>query len=354
MQHISRTILGVLTLSQLAFAQFPPFVSPQDQQALEGSASTNLPLGRANARFQQLYSDLGPAAPFIGHAYRRDAISTRGTVAAFKSDMSLALSVSPLTPASASTTFAQNAGANPTQVLPGSKIDFVATQRPGQGPAVQFELRVPYTTPYIWAGKGVLCLDMTIYGNETSAGNNRNFSPLLDAQELFASGLSKMPGYSFGQGCSTDGLSSAASASLEVQRRGNSLDLDILAKNGFANGHSALLFGNNAASRPWIPGSACTLYSSSDYLMLLPGSNDAQGQWSGKVPMGLAPPAGFAMWAQIASCDPNCQALVLSQGMHMVAPAVGPGLTGVRIANSSDRSAATGTRSHSVPVTEFY
>ena len=100
MQRISTTVLATTAFAAILGAQA---VSPAARAALEGSSSTSYPLGRADARLQQLHADLPPTLTAIsGHAYRRDAISTRGQVDAFTVDMEVTLSMSPRTPSTAS------------------------------------------------------------------------------------------------------------------------------------------------------------------------------------------------------------------------------------------------------------
>jgi hypothetical protein len=91
------------------FAPAQAAVSPTDRAALEGSSFTHFPLGRASARVQTLHRDLPGGTVLHGHAYRRDAIAVRGTVDAFQCELEVRVSLSPLTPTTASTTFASNA-----------------------------------------------------------------------------------------------------------------------------------------------------------------------------------------------------------------------------------------------------
>ena len=104
--------LGAALLGTSAARSQSSVVSPAAQAIYEGSSSTSYPLGRANARVQQLHADLGTASRTItGHAYRRDATSLRGQLAAYQVEMTVTMSMSPRTPEQASTTFAENAGA---------------------------------------------------------------------------------------------------------------------------------------------------------------------------------------------------------------------------------------------------
>ena len=123
--------LCLLALATHAPAQqAPTIVSPTARVTLEGSASTSYPLGRAKSRYQQLYQDLGAARMLKGHAYRRDAISSRAGIAGFRSEMMVQLSAAALAPAKASKTFANNAGASPSTVLPRTILVFPSSTKP--------------------------------------------------------------------------------------------------------------------------------------------------------------------------------------------------------------------------------
>ncbi len=91
-----------LTLSAAAGLAQTPTVHPTDRETLEGETSTNYPLGRFNSRFQQIFDDLGPSRLLAGQAYRRDSLSTRGTIQPFKTQMSIQLSTTTVKAAAAS------------------------------------------------------------------------------------------------------------------------------------------------------------------------------------------------------------------------------------------------------------
>ena len=127
--------IPILLAAPGAAQQTGTAVSPVARARLEGSASTLYPLGRAKGRFQQLFADL-PAQLIKGHAYRRDALSSRGQIAAFQSETAISMSTAALAPAQASKTFRDNAGQSPTSVLGRTKMAFPATSKPtGLAPA---------------------------------------------------------------------------------------------------------------------------------------------------------------------------------------------------------------------------
>ena len=138
-------VLPVLIFASLTLADplaSQATVSPADRVTLEGSSSTSYPLGRASMRLQQLLADLPTRVMTLqGHAYRRDAATVRGTVAAFRAQVSVLASVSPRTPDTASSTFATNHGAQIHTALAPTWISFPQTDRPPVDPAASFELR---------------------------------------------------------------------------------------------------------------------------------------------------------------------------------------------------------------------
>lgn len=353
------TLWAPLLVAAATAAQTSTAVSPQARSRLEGNASTYYPLGRAKSRFQQLFADLSQAQLVKGHAYRRDALSSRGQIAAFQTEMAVSLSRAALTPAQAQQTFQNNSGQNPTTVLARTSMSFVATAKPtGLSPA-PFLLRIPYKTAFGWDGKGTLCVDMVHYGNKTAAGQDKNFVADLDGHQLFASGRSEQPGIPYGQGCAPRGSSTAAQAIFLVRHLGQTSDLGITVSGGMPStttsaAESVLVLGQGQRTQAWPPGSGCTLYTDPTVMVFLTGKNDSKGGWSGTLPLGTPAPAYASVFAQVASLDRQRGELVLTNGAQLTMPPPGPGLVSVRIAHGTNASATTGTVSSTVPVTLFY
>ncbi len=335
-------------------------VSPADRKALEGSSSTSYPLGRHNCRLQQLHADLGDApATLAGHSYRRDAISQRGNLNGYRVEMSVAISLAAVTPDQASRTFANNAG-TPVVVLPRTWVSMPATTRPGGAPAPQFELRVPYTTPFAYPGNGTtICLDTTVYGNDGPNGINANFTAYQDAHELFDDGTCEQPGYRFGQGCAAPGTSTEAYANLTLRHTPVAMELDVDARYGMPTdpsgaGLSALLVGLQASSQPISITPSCQLLVQPTEVYPLPGSNNQTGHWSGTLTAATTLPIGARFYVQVASGHP-VNGVTLSDGSVVTPPPLGAvPIAAVRIAHGSDNNSPTGTVSQTVPVTEFF
>lgn len=336
-------------------------VSPLDRRSLEGSTHTSYPLGRPNCRIQQLHADLGTTARTLrGHAYRRDAVTTRGRLAAFRVELQVEVSISTRTPRTASRRFADNAGARPTRVLPRRWIDFPATDRPPRAPAAAFAWRVPYATPFRYpAGGGVLCLDVVVYGNERAGRKQAAFVAYQDAHEQFLDRRNLQPGYRHGQGCPAPGSRTPAGASFLLTRHVGNLTLGVEARYGVPSkagglARSAVLFSYRTTKSPWVLRPACTLLVPLDASTALPGANDARGHWSGVLRSKGLLPDGLVFHVQVASVDPAGHT-ALSDASTLVVPPLGPAkLTIARVAHGTDRASPTGSVSHVVAVTEFF
>jgi len=337
-------------------------VSPADRALFEGSSSTNYPLGRHDCRLQTLHDDIGQARQIQGHAYRRDAINLRDTLAAWQTDLEVTLSVSPRTAQQASATFADNVGTNPIVVLPRTRVSFPATQRPAAAPASDFAFRIPYATPFAWPGGGAtLCIDVSVSGNLTASGPNRNFTAYLDAHELAADGTCVQPGYRFGQGCAAAGASRTHTAVLELIQGPGGLDLGITSRDGVpsATGNpafTAVIVGLAVAPVTIAWKTECQILPSLDASVTLTGTNDQNGDWVGTVQGLSALPIGQPLQVQLASGQLAGTAdLTLSDASVLVAPPLGPAPRSVaRVAAGSDRTSPTGAVSFSVPVVELF
>jgi hypothetical protein len=360
--HPAASIAAFVCLTATAaLAQSTALVSPADRVTLEGSSSTTYPLGRFDCRLQQIHADLGPAARSIaGHAYRRDAQALRDSVDPFATELEVVAVVSATAPDQAATTFAANLGGSPVTVLSRTTVSFPSTSRPVADPAPVFELRIPWSTPFQLPAGAPLCLDVTVHGNQTIGGPDRNFTPYLDAHELFRDGRNVQPGYRFGDGCAALATTRSHSARLEMTIFADgSMTLGIDSRDGVASSAAApasavllLGLGFSPIDLPFKPG--CRILPSVDALLVLPGPNDANGDWSGSLPVASAVSPGMRFFAQVASGIAGVD-LTLSDGSVLTVPPLAPTvLPAVRIASGSDRSAPSGALSTTVPVTEFF
>jgi hypothetical protein len=362
MNH-SRHSLCALPLLGLAAlpAQQIVAVSPTDRTELEGSSFTHFPLGRANARMQTLHRDVPGGTVITGHAYRRDAITVRGQVDAFASDLQVTLSVSPNLPAQASATFASNAGASTTVVLPRTIVQFPATQRPALDPSPTFDLAIPYQVPFTMpAGGGTLCVDVTIFGNTSTGGANTNFNVYLDAHENYADGRAEQPGFRTFVGCPAPGSTNDCTATMTYWRLVTSGRVDVSIRDGVPdNGtlHTAAFacFGTAVDGTPWPLRPDCAFWSSTEVWYPLPGAMNGNGDYDGSL-QGLPQlPPGYRLWCQAGSIDLNTVGMAFSDAVTFVTPPPGPlPIPAVRVVNSTNGASATGTISNAVPVMAFF
>ena len=337
-------------------------VSPNERATYEGSTYTAYPLGRFNARLKQLHADLGTTArTFVAHAYRRDAAEVKGMVGAFASEISVVLAISPKTPATASTTFADNLGTQSQVVLPRTKLNFPSTDRPAIDPYPAFTFGIPYQVPFAYpAGGGTLCIDVTVHGNDAPSGKDKDFLPYLDAQDVFADGRMLQVGFRYGQGCIATGQRNAQYGELAFVHTGSALDLQVTSRYGIPSdlanpAFTGLIIGYGAAQVPWPKQPGCTLWTTSNHAVLFTGANDASGGWTGtfaNLPL-MGP--GTVFFAQVASVQPSTTTASFGDGTRLVVPPAGKvGLPAVRIAAGSDRTATTGTIATQVAIVKLF
>lgn len=334
-------------------------VSPSDRGALEGSSFTHFPLGRPNARFQFLHADLPPGMVVHGHAFRRDASQVRGVVDGFAADLEVTLSIARTTPASASATFANNAGLSPTVVLPRTTLVFPATDRPALDPAPAFDLVVPYSVPFVLpATPSTLCVDTVMYGNTSAAGVDRQLSIYLDSHDLSTSS-SEQPGFRTGTGCAAGTSTTAATATMSLWHLGTSMRLDLAARNGLPDNGTGqsfclLAFGAAPTNLPWPFRPQCVLQASVDEMFVL-GTNDLAGNYDGGLTNQPLLPPGLRIYLQAGSLAMGSLDLVVTDLTTLVTPGAPPSsLPATRVSASTNRLATTGTVTPSVPVTQFF
>lgn len=335
-------------------------VSPTDRATLEGSSFTHFPLGRASARMQTLHSDLPGGTLLSGHAYRRDAAGVRGLVPGFSSDFSVTLSMSPKLPTQASTTFAQNEGANPVIALPRTILAFPATNRPPLDPAATFELVVPYQVPFLVPAQGgTVCVDVSVFGNQSASGTNQNLSIYLDSHENYTDGRAEQPGFRTGSGCAAPGSTTDCFANMTCWRLLTGMQLDVSIRNGVPDAGSGtswpiVTIGLSPDGQPIPFRPDCPFWSSAELCVLLSGVMDAQGDYDGSITNIPFLPPGLRLWCQAGSFDVASGALAASDATTFVVPPAGPLPIPVsRIVNSTNQAGTTGTVSYAVPVMGF-
>lgn len=334
-------------------------VSPADRLNLEGSSFSHFPLGRASIRMQTLHLDVPGGRTLNGHAYRADAITARSRVDVFAVDLEVTVSMAQRTPTTASNTFATNTGTSPVVVLPRTVVSFPATDRPSIDPAPTFEFVIPWQVPFsVPSTGGTVCLDVRVFGNFAAAGNDRNFSVYLDTHTLYSDGRNEQPGYRFGQGCPPPGQTSLPYATFTLWHLGTGMQLVAGMRNGVPDPGTGVtmpiaVMGLRSAQLPWPGLPNCALLTTSELWWAMAGSNDAQGNYDGSVNLPVLPP-GHRLYLQSGSLHLGTAAMAFGDASTLVTPGPGPlPMSAVRVANSTDGSAASGTVSPAVPVTRF-
>ncbi len=353
-------LLGLVLAPDL-LAQSGTLVSPGDRHNLEGSSYTSFPLGRASCRMQTLHADMPGNAVIAGHAYRRDAAGVRGRVDGLAVELQVTASVTGTVPANASPTFAQNRGANPVVVLPRTWVTLPPTDRPALDPAPSFELSIPWAVPFVMPPQGgTLCLEIEVFGNQTATAPNQNVNLYLDAHENYLDGRAEQPGFRLAQGCAAPGSNRDSYASLVLWHRGAQMDLDVALRDGVPDLGSGLVrafvaLGTQLLGQPWPTAPQCTLYSSAELLLALPGAVTATGSYDGMFTGLPVLPPGFRLWCQTGSIDLGSGALAFSDATALMTPP--PGLLPIptsRVVNSTNVAGTTGTMSLAVPVIAFF
>ncbi|MCR9246935.1 MAG: hypothetical protein NXI31_18025 [bacterium] len=338
-----------------------PVVSPADRVGLEGNTFTNFPLGRHNCRMQTLHTDVPGGTVITGHAYRRDAAGLYGAVGGFSAELEIVVSMAPHTPDQASGTFSQNVGPSPVVVLPRTPVGFVGTTRPALDPAATFALQVPYRTPFVVpASGGTVCVDVIVWGNSTANGPDRDFSVYLDGHRNYSNGDAEQPAFRYGGGCAPPAGTTTTTAAVDLWHLGTGMEIDLSVRYGVADSgnnrtRAWIALGNQPGFNNWPLLPQCPLYSSNDVWFAMPGTMTTQGRYDGVLQGLPVLPDGYRIWLQAGSIDLGSGAMSFSNGMTLVTPPAGPSpIPVVRIVNSSNRLATTGTVSASVPVIEFF
>lgn len=302
-----------------------------------------------------------PGGVIAGHGYRRDAAGVRGRVDGLAVELQVTASVVGLNPANASATFAQNRGNNPVVVLPRTWVAVSPTDRPALDPAPAFELSIPWAVPFVMpSGGGTLCLEVEVFGNQTALGADRNVSLYLDAHESYLDGRAEQPGFRLAQGCAAPGSTRDSYATMSLWHRGTSMEMNVSVRDGVPDTGSGLVraflaMGTQLVGMPWPTAPTCTLYSSTELLLPLPGSVTAAGDYDGLLAGLPVLPPGFRLWCQAGTIHLGNGALAFSDASTLITQPPGTlPIPASRVINSTNVAGTTGTVSFAVPVINFF
>ncbi|HEX8878062.1 MAG TPA: hypothetical protein VF777_15040 [Phycisphaerales bacterium] len=129
---------------------------------LQSTARTNVIVAAADQ-----FDTIGTGSQIVGHAARADTAPWPVAISNF-GNYEVTLSRSPTTPATISTTFANNIGTDSVVTRTGAlSIPVNAFLPPGSGPSAPFSFTLPYSTPYTYLG-GPLSLRVRHNGGSLS------------------------------------------------------------------------------------------------------------------------------------------------------------------------------------------
>ncbi|MHC4896338.1 MAG: hypothetical protein ACYTGW_04445 [Planctomycetota bacterium] len=196
-------------------AQAPPLVDPPLFDRLAGVRETSLLFGYQNRQvvhYQEIHDGLsGQPRTIEAIALRRSAAST-GTVPAFGATFTMRLSTARNTAAGISSTFTQNVGTDVATVLDNRTVSFAASAAPPSTGLFPFEYVLPADKPFLFGGKGPLCLDVQV-----SSHTNRT-ALFLD---LYQDGRAHAG--TFGRACGNIQLTTTTFTNGRIQHRGSGL-----------------------------------------------------------------------------------------------------------------------------------
>jgi len=164
MRAILLPLLLWISAAGLAPAQsYLTLVSPRLCEKLDGSGQNAFPFSGSNQfSFQQLHDDLW-GRPRVIHelAFR---INLKTSCAARTMNLTLKLSTSPNTSATASSTFAANHGTDLKTVISKQTVKWPAQTASGQVAPFAFTLGF-MNNPFIYRGVGTLCWEVRVHSN---------------------------------------------------------------------------------------------------------------------------------------------------------------------------------------------
>ena len=200
MMNMHTTLIALAVTTAVGGTQSPQFtVVPATATATDAAGMLWLPGAGTSLRQQEI----------VGASHLQSLVGRTLTALEFRRQtedkdygggslhLTVTLSISPNTPLTTSSTFANNIGSNPIQVFSG-QLQLPASPATNTTPAwtAANVLRVPFQTPFVYAG-GTLCVDVA---GTTVAGHVAGWWP-ADAQQDLATGIT----VDLGGGCGTFG-----------------------------------------------------------------------------------------------------------------------------------------------------
>ncbi|MCC6671751.1 MAG: hypothetical protein IT458_11860 [Planctomycetes bacterium] len=321
---------AAVTALLATFASAQRVVSPSHFAATEGNSSGTYGLGDSNpfVRYLQIHDDLqGQARTIQGLSLRAEGLS-QGAVAAFSVQYSLTMSTATTRAANPAPAFDVNHGTDKATVAAGQIVNL--PMRPVGNMPREFEFRLPLQTPFVFAGSGPLCFDLTIMTRSNTS--TVSFDGVRDSNTR-PSLLTR----TIGTGCRPSGRTSnvTLSGSSTADWTKGSLTLSYTATAMNAGSPAVLSLGLSNTSigglplplelpgTTGFPSRTCYLYQ--DALVLLPLFVTGTGTANLGIGLGLNPGMnGDDVFAQVFVADAAANALgAVTSNLyqhHVVAP----------------------------------
>jgi len=321
------TLLSVL-LSTPLLGQ--TLVVPAHFAATEGSRATANGLGTtaSPSTILLVLDELqGTPRTIKSVAFRRDGV-TSTVFGGFTVLVNVFASTAATTGATVSATFADNHGANKTQIAAFAPVSFPATSSSHYGEP--FEYRIPFSQPYAYDGNGPLCLEVQVTSRTNAS------SVTLD----MASSPSNNPTTqvrSTGTGCKATGHSSAALMNGSASTKWTTGTVTLSYNGSRLPPSSVILLGVGANKESLggvplplelpgtasAPSGACRIYN--DFIVTVPALTTATGSTTLNLPIAvIAAYNGLTAYAQFIAVDAaaNNFGVVLTNQVthHLVAP----------------------------------
>jgi len=186
--------LGVLAATSGSAESQSTFTVPGANQSAEGNQANCIPFGTGcmptspEARYQQVFA----AGAFGGQGgvvdkllLRLDCASGQGPVQATGIDLEIRLSHTAKSPATLSTTFADNIGVDETLVLQTNSLSLSSAATPIGGPGTcpyAFDAVIDLNDTFVYNGVDNLLLDIKVFGNPLAANFDAELNSGLTAR----------------------------------------------------------------------------------------------------------------------------------------------------------------------------
>jgi hypothetical protein len=312
-----RTTLPTFLFLLGGLAAQTTYVAPTGYGSLPGSGGNAIPLWSGSAVYQQVHdaADLmtvfpTPVVPIRSISFR---IPNGGSLAARTLDAQVTMGVTPVSAATATTTFASNLGPNPQVVLPYTTLNMPqvsSTSNPN--PQSWF---FPFQTPFVYPiPTGNLCYELRLRNLSATGGS-------LDTVSGTSSRLDPL----LGTGCTATGQTSPAGIGTRSLNMSTGAWINRLDR-GAASASAAMVIGTTA-QQLMLPGMCSSLETLP--LLSVTGTTDATGTWNHTLTFGRL--YGFprvTLYAQFAWLDAG---LPYGFGVSNCSPASTPPPTQTRI-----------------------